>query len=41
MSNLDSLLQHVPVSASAQASVLAGLRAPTRHYHDLNHVLEM
>jgi predicted metal-dependent HD superfamily phosphohydrolase len=41
MTDLPDLLDHVPVSDSAKAAVQLRLRESHRHYHDLEHVLEM
>lgn len=38
---LDDLLAHVPVSTAAKEAVVMRLQEPHRHYHNLQHVLEM
>ena len=41
LADLLDLLRHVPVTEAAKLAVVERLREPHRHYHTLEHVLEM
>jgi predicted metal-dependent HD superfamily phosphohydrolase len=41
MIEMSRLLDHVPVSQEAKSAVIGRLLEPHRHYHDVEHVMEM